>query len=97
LRRSAGFANPAQEIERLVAELREDVLGIRMLAIGTIFGRFRRLLHDLPTELGKEADLITEGADTELDKSILDQLGEPLAKGESNRKCRSVQGPLTGR
>jgi two-component system, chemotaxis family, sensor kinase CheA len=72
------LANPVQEIERLVAELREDVLGIRMLPIGTIFGRFRRLVHDLSTELGKEADLITEGADTELDKSILDQLGEPL-------------------
>jgi two-component system chemotaxis sensor kinase CheA len=72
------LANPVQEIERLVAELREDVLGIRLLPIGTIFGRFRRLVHDLSTELGKEADLITEGADTELDKSILDQLGEPL-------------------
>ncbi len=72
------LANPVQEMERLVAELREDVLGIRMLPIGTIFGRFRRLVHDLSAELGKEAELITEGADTELDKSILDQLGEPL-------------------
>ena len=72
------LVNPVQEMERLVAELREDVLGIRMLPIGIIFGRFRRLVHDLSTELGKEADLITEGAETELDKSILDQLGEPL-------------------
>lgn len=72
------LVNPVQEMERLVAELREDVLGIRMLPIGTIFGRFRRLVHDLSTELGKEADLITEGAETELDKSLLDQLGEPL-------------------
>ena len=72
------LANPVQEIERLVAELRDDVLGIRMLPIGSIFGRFRRLVHDLSAELGKTADLITEGAETELDKSILDQLGEPL-------------------
>ncbi len=70
--------NPVQEMERLVAELRDDVLGIRMLPIGTIFGRFRRLVHDLSAELGKEVDLVTEGADTELDKSILDQLSEPL-------------------
>jgi len=49
-----------------------------MLPIGTIFGRFRRLVHDLSIELGKEVDLITEGAETELDKSILDKLGEPL-------------------
>jgi two-component system chemotaxis sensor kinase CheA len=72
------MTNPVQEMERLVAELRDDVLGIRMLPIGTIFGRFRRLVHDLSAELGKEVDLVTEGAETELDKSILDQLGEPL-------------------
>jgi len=72
------LANPVQEMERLVAELRDDVLSIRMLPIGTIFGRFRRLVHDLSTELGKEIDLVTEGAETELDKSILDQLSEPL-------------------
>jgi two-component system chemotaxis sensor kinase CheA len=72
------LANPVQEIERLVGELRDDVLGIRMLPIGTLFSRFRRMAHDLAQELGKEVDLITEGAETELDKSILDQLGEPL-------------------
>jgi two-component system, chemotaxis family, sensor kinase CheA len=72
------LANPVQEIERLVAELRDDVLGIRMLPIGTLFSRFRRMVHDLSQELGKEVDLVTDGAETELDKSILDQLGEPL-------------------
>jgi two-component system chemotaxis sensor kinase CheA len=72
------LANPVQEIERLVAELRDDVLGIRMLPIGTLFSRFRRMVHDLSHELEKEVDLVTEGAETELDKSILDQLGEPL-------------------
>lgn len=72
------FANPVQVLERLVAELRDNVLGIRMLPVDTLFGRFRRLVHDLSAELGKEADLVTEGGETELDKSILDQLGEPL-------------------
>ncbi|HLK65452.1 MAG TPA: chemotaxis protein CheA [Bryobacteraceae bacterium] len=72
------LANPLQELERLVAELRDDVLGIRMLPIGTLFGRFRRLIHDLSKGLGKEVDLVAEGDETELDKSILDQLGEPL-------------------
>jgi two-component system chemotaxis sensor kinase CheA len=72
------IANPVQEMDRLVSELRDDVLGIRMLPIGTIFGRFQRLVHDLSAELGKEIVLETEGAETELDKSILDQLGDPL-------------------
>jgi two-component system chemotaxis sensor kinase CheA len=75
---SPEFTNPVQELERLVSELRDNVLGIRMLPIGTLFGRFRRLVHDLSTELGKEVELVTEGAETEMDKSILDQLGEPL-------------------
>lgn len=71
-------AAPVEEIERLVAELRDDVLQIRMMPIGTIFGRFRRLVHDLSLQLGKEIELVTGGEETELDKSILDQLGEPL-------------------
>jgi two-component system, chemotaxis family, sensor kinase CheA len=72
------LAAPVEEIERLVAELRDDVLQIRMMPIGTIFGRFRRLVHDLSMQLGKEIELVTEGEETELDKSILDQLAEPL-------------------
>ncbi len=72
------LAAPVEEIERLVAELRDDVLQIRMMPIGTIFARFRRLVHDLSAQLGKEIELVTEGEETELDKSILDQLAEPL-------------------
>jgi two-component system chemotaxis sensor kinase CheA len=72
------LAAPVEEIERLVSELRDDVLQIRMMPIGTIFARFRRLVHDLSLQLGKEIELVTEGEETELDKSILDALGEPL-------------------
>ena len=87
------LANPVQELDRLVAELRDNVLGIRMLPIGTLFGRFRRVVHDLSTELGKEADLVTEGAETELDKSILDQLGEPLVHCLRNCLDHGVEPP----
>ena len=69
---------PVEEIERLVSELRDSVLGIRMTPIGATFNRFKRLVHDLSEELGKEIDLVTEGAETELDKTVLDQLGDPL-------------------
>ena len=72
------LAAPVEELERLVAELRDNVLGIRMMPIGTTFSRFKRLVHDLSQELGKEIDLVTEGAETELDKTVLDQLGDPL-------------------
>jgi len=87
------FANPVQELERLVAELRESVLGIRMLPIGTLFGRFRRLVHDLSQELNKDVELVTEGAETELDKSILDQLGEPLVHCLRNCLDHAIEPP----
>jgi two-component system chemotaxis sensor kinase CheA len=87
------FTNPVQELERLLSELRDNVLGIRMLPIGTLFGRFRRLVHDLSTELGKEIDLVTEGAETELDKSILDQLSEPLVHCLRNSLDHGVEAP----
>jgi len=90
---SSEFTNCVQELERLVAALRDDVLGIRMLPIGTLFGRFRRLVHDLSSELQKEADLVTEGAETELDKSILDQLGEPLVHCLRNCLDHGVEPP----
>jgi two-component system chemotaxis sensor kinase CheA len=72
------LAEPVEEIERLVAELRDNVLAIRMMPIGTTFTRFKRLVHDLSAELGKEIDLVTNGAETELDKTVLDQLADPL-------------------
>lgn len=72
------LAEPVEQIERLVAELRDNVLGIRMMPIGTTFTRFKRLVHDLSAELGKEIDLVTQGAETELDKTVLDQLADPL-------------------
>lgn len=90
---SPEFLNPVQELQRLVAELRDSVLGIRMLPIGNLFGRFRRLVHDLSAELGKEVDLVMEGAGTELDKSILDQLGEPLVHCLRNCLDHAVEPP----
>jgi two-component system chemotaxis sensor kinase CheA len=89
----AELVNPVEEIERLVAELRDDVLSIRMLPIGSIFGRFRRVVHDLSIELGKEIDLVTQGEDTELDKSILDQIGDPLVHLLRNSIDHGIETP----
>ncbi|HIJ78092.1 MAG: chemotaxis protein CheA [Desulfobulbaceae bacterium] len=73
-----GLVEPVEEVERLTAELRDCVLNIRMLPIGTTFARFKRLVRDLSAELGKEVVLVTEGGETELDKNVIDQLGEPM-------------------
>lgn len=90
---STELAVPVEEIQRLVAELRDDVLQIRMMPIGTIFGRFRRLVHDLSQQLGKRIALVTEGEETELDKGILDQLAEPLVHLLRNSIDHGVEKP----
>ncbi len=68
----------AEEIERLASELRETTMGIRMLPIGSLFGRYRRLVRDLSRDLGKEVALTTTGEETELDKTVIERLNDPL-------------------
>lgn len=72
------LATIAEEIERLVTNLRDSSLSMRMLPIVNVFGKFRRVVRSLSAELGKEVDLETFGGETELDKSVIDSLTEPL-------------------
>jgi two-component system chemotaxis sensor kinase CheA len=72
------ISSVAEEIERLVFELRNTTMGIRMVPIGSLFGRFRRVVHDLSRDLGKEVELAMEGEETELDKTVIEQLNDPL-------------------
>ena len=68
----------AEEVERLISELRDTTLTMRMLPIGSTFSKFKRLVRDLSSDLGKEIDLETSGADTELDKTVIEKLNDPL-------------------
>ncbi|MSM40903.1 MAG: chemotaxis protein CheA [Geobacter sp.] len=77
-RKDAELVNIAEEVERLSAELRDNALNIRMLPIGTTFSKFKRLVRDLSNELGKEIEMTTDGAETELDKTVIERLNDPL-------------------
>lgn len=68
----------AEELERLSSGLRDTTMGIRMVPIGTLFSRFRRLIHDLSHDLGKDIEFVTTGEDTELDKTVIEKLADPL-------------------
>ena len=68
----------AEEVERLTADLRDSTMSIRMLPIGTIFAKFSRLVRDLAQELGKDVTLETSGGETELDKTVIEHLNDPL-------------------
>ncbi|CUW39572.1 Signal transduction histidine Kinases (STHK) [Magnetospirillum sp. XM-1] len=68
----------SEDIERLSSELRVTTMGIRMVPIGQLFARFRRVVHDLSRELGKDVQLETSGEETELDKTVIESLNDPL-------------------
>jgi len=67
-----------EDIERLAGELRDTTMSVRMLPIGTLFSRFRRVVHDLSRDLGKPVDLTMAGEETELDKTVIECLNDPM-------------------
>jgi two-component system chemotaxis sensor kinase CheA len=68
-------------------------MGIRMLPIGSIFSRFNRLVRDLSRELKKEIHLVTEGGDTELDKTVIENLNDPLVHIVRNSVDHGIESP----
>ena len=68
----------AEDIQRLIAGLRDATMSMRMVPIGSILGRFRRLMRDLSTSLNKPLEFVTVGEDTELDKTVIELLADPL-------------------
>jgi two-component system, chemotaxis family, sensor kinase CheA len=85
----------AEDMERLSASLRDTTMGIRMVPIGSLFGRFRRLVHDLSHDLGKEIDFVTSGEETELDKTMIEQLADPLVHLIRNAADHGLERPDT--
>lgn len=68
----------SEEIERLSGELRDTMMVLRMVPVATLFSRFRRLVHDLARETGKVIELVTDGESTEVDKTVIERLADPL-------------------
>ncbi len=67
-----------EQVARTTSDLQDLVMKIRMLPLDTVFNRFPRMIRDLSVELGKEMELVIQGADTELDRTVIDEIGEPL-------------------
>lgn len=84
-----------EEVERLVTGLRDATLSIRMLPIEVVFGKFRRVVRDLSAELGKDVTLIAEGGETEIDKTVIDRLSEPLVHMIRNSMDHGIENAET--
>ena len=91
--RDSGLMGVTEEIERLSAGLRDITMGIRMIPIGTLFNRFRRLVHDLSSDLGKNVDFATTGEQTELDKTVIESLADPLVHIIRNSIDHGLESP----
>ncbi|MBN1070240.1 chemotaxis protein CheA [Clostridium botulinum] len=67
-----------EQVGRTTSDLQDLVMKIRMLPLDTVFNRFPRMIRDVSIELDKEINFIIEGAETELDRTVIDEIGEPL-------------------
>ncbi len=83
----------AEEVEMLTGGLRDNAMSIRMLQIGTTFSNFKRLVRDLSGELGKKIELTTTGGDTELDKTVIERLKDPLVHIIRNSIDHGIESP----
>lgn len=80
-------------LERITSNLHDAVMKARMVPIENVFNRFPRVIHDLSRELSKKIELLIEGADTELDRTIIDEIGDPLIHLIRNAADHGIESP----
>ncbi len=67
-----------EQIDRITSDLQTVVMKVRMVPVDQVFSRFPRMVRDLARDLGKEIELVIEGKETELDRTVIDEIGDPL-------------------
>jgi two-component system chemotaxis sensor kinase CheA len=80
-------------VEHLVEEIRDNALQLRMVQIGDTFSRFRRVVRDVSKELGKDIDLVISGGETELDKTVVEKINDPLTHLVRNSVDHGIETP----
>ena len=80
-------------MSRLVEEIRESTMNVRMVQIGDTFKKFERVVYDLSKELGKEINFSYVGGDTELDKTVVEKISDPLVHLVRNSIDHGISGP----
>jgi two-component system chemotaxis sensor kinase CheA len=87
------FRSTSQNLGRITGELQEGVMRIRMVPISQIFSRFPRLVRDLSKNLSKKINLVIEGEETELDKSVIEDLLDPIMHSVRNSVDHGIESP----
>jgi two-component system chemotaxis sensor kinase CheA len=83
-------------VSRMLEEIRESAMKVRMVQIGETFNRFKRIVHDIAQKLGKEVRLEISGGDTELDKTVVEKIADPLVHMVRNAMDHGLE-PTEGR
>ncbi len=81
------------QLERNTREMQENIMRIRMLPISFVFQRFPRLVHDLSEKLNKKIELVMSGEQTELDKTVMEKIGDPLVHLVRNSIDHGIESP----
>ncbi len=87
------FQKSARELRKLTDELQDVVMSMRMVPISGLFQRMNRIVRDMCKKLNKQADLVTEGGDTEIDKTINEAIGDPFMHMVRNSMDHAIEMP----
>lgn len=87
------IAETIMHLGRITDELQEEVMHIRMLPIASVFGKFPRMVHDMALKVGKQIDVIIRGEKTEMDRSMLEEINDPLIHLVRNSVDHGIESP----
>lgn len=87
------LAETLEQMDRTTSDLQNVIMKVRMVPIDHVFNRFPRMVRDLARELGKEIELVIEGEDTELDRTVIDEIGDPLVHLLRNAVDHGIEAP----
>lgn len=91
------FDEPLSQLGRISGDIQELVTKLRMVPVSFIFERFPRLVRDLSRTMGKEIDLVLEGQETELDRTVIDEIGDPMVHIIRNCMDHGIETPADRR
>ncbi|WP_263788884.1 chemotaxis protein CheA [Salinibacter grassmerensis] len=83
----------SDKVDYTTTELQSAIMQTRMVEVGQVFGKFPRVVRDLAREFDKKIDLVVEGEDTELDKSLVEEIGDPLLHLVRNAADHGIESP----
>ncbi len=91
--RISELVEAVEQMGRLTSDLQSIVMKVRMVPVEHVFNRFPRMVRDLAREMGKEVEFVVEGKETELDRTVIDEIGEPLVHLLRNALDHGIETP----